>query len=307
MADAVQKAVTPDSRIASVGAPPNPSDRPAEFDHLVEWFDGPVERHASQRPGCTGISQAPRGLREGAGCHLRGPQLARGEAGGVPMTTLTKAIPMALITAAVVLAPSTSRAQSTDALSDGARTGVEEALQDEYRGEAMYSRVLKDHGGVRPFSNVVRAEQRHAACLEDLLKARGFPVPDHRGATAEAPGFASVKEACAAAVEFETKNVALYDRLIAAGPLPDDVKLVFDHNRMASADHHKPAFEPCAGLATAQRAGRGAGRGHGGGPCGLAQSDGHPGCPQGQGHGCGRCGLGEGHGQGRGHHGWGQS
>jgi len=177
------------------------------------------------------------------------------------MTTQTKAIPMALITAAVVLAPSTSRAQSTDELSDGVKTGVEEALQDEYRGEAMYSRVLKDHGGVRPFSNVVRAEQRHAACLEDLLKARGLAVPDHSGATAEAPGFASVKDACTAAVEFETRNVALYDRLIAAGPLPDDVKQVFDHNRMASRDNHKPALERCAGVATAHGASRGMGRG----------------------------------------------
>jgi hypothetical protein len=221
------------------------------------------------------------------------------------MTTHPKAVPLALITAALVLAPSASRAQSTVLLSDGVKAGVEQALQDEYRGEAMYSRVLKDHGEVRPFSNVVLAERRHAACLEDLLKARGVAFPEHREATAEAPAFASVKEACVAAVEFETKNVALYDRLIAAAPLPDDVKQVFDHNRMASLDHHKPAFERCAGLATAQGAGRGAGRGHGGGRCGSGQGDGHQGCRQA--HGCGRCGLHEGHGQGHGRHGCGQS
>ena len=76
-----------------------------------------------------------------------------------------------------------------------------------------------------------------------------------------------MKEACAAAVAFETTNVALYDRLLAAGPLPDDVKRAFDHNRMASLDHHKPAFERCAGVATTQGAGRCArhGAGHGAG------------------------------------------
>jgi hypothetical protein len=134
----------------------------------------------------------------------------------------------------------------------------------------VYARVLKDHGEVRPFSNIIRAERRHAEFLESLLRARGLLVAAPP-AGVEAPGYAGVKEACAAAVELETTNVALYDRLIAAGPLPDDVKQVFEHNRMASADHHKPAFERCAGVASAQGQGRGAGHG----------------CGQGCGRGCG--------------------
>jgi hypothetical protein len=96
-----------------------------------------------------------------------------------------------------------------------------------------------------------------------------------------------VKEACAAAVEFEMKNVALYDRLIAAGSLPADVKEAFDHNRTASLDHHEPAFERCAGLATAQRAGRGGGRGHGGGwwRRGCGQHEDEPAHASARGHG----------------------
>ncbi len=185
-------------------------------------------------------------------------------------------------------------------LSDAARAAIEEALQDERRGESVYARVLTDHGDVRPFSNVVRAERRHAEFLESLLKARGLPVPAPP-AGLEATGYAGVKEACAAAVELEAKNVALYDRLIAAGPLPDDVRQAFDHNRMASADHHKPAFERCAGVASEQGPGRGAGRGHGwrggrgqaasGHGCACGQGCGH-GCGNGCGHGCGRCGHG---------------
>jgi hypothetical protein len=211
------------------------------------------------------------------------------------MTNQTKAAPMALFTAALVLAPSARGAQSSVGLSDGVKAKVEQALLDEYRGEAMYSRVLKDHGEVRPFSNAVRAERRHATCLEDLLKARGLPIPEHREATAEAPAFASVKEACAAAVEFETKNVALYDRLIAEGPLPDDVKQVFGHNRMASLDQHKPAFERCTGLATARGGGHGAGRRDGRGRCSWGQGDGREGYGQACGQACGHCGRGQGH------------
>lgn len=193
------------------------------------------------------------------------------------MTTGTKMLQAALVATGLALAPAAaSRAQSTvkpEPLSDRSKAAIVEALQDELRGEAFYARVLKDHGDARPFSNIVGAERRHAAFLADLLKARGLVVPEYRPAAAEPPAHASVKEACAAAVEFETQNVALYDRLLAAGPLPDDVKRAFEHNRTASLDHHQPAFERCAGLATAHGTGRFAGRGRGG-----------------HGHGCGHCG-----------------
>jgi len=220
------------------------------------------------------------------------------------MTRCTKAIPAVVFGAALLLALcAPSHAQSPEPLSDQVKAAVEEALQDEYRGEAMYSSVLKAYGDLRPFSNVVRAERQHATFLEDLLKARDLAVPRRREAVVEAPGFASVQGACRAAVEFETRNAALYDRLIAAGPLPDDVKQVFDHNRMASRDHHKPAFERCAGVATADGARRGivrgwtAGHGYGQGfghragqACGARTGLACGSC--GQGHGCGDCGCG---------------
>ena len=119
--------------------------------------------------------------------------------------TPTKTLPAAALAGLLVLAPAASgRAQSTGPhpghapaatggaersapLSGSVKAAVEEALLDELRGEAMYGRVLKDHGDVRPFSNVVRAERRHAAFLEDLLKARGLDVPV-RTTEIEVPG-----------------------------------------------------------------------------------------------------------------------
>jgi len=184
-------------------------------------------------------------------------------------------------------------------LGPGQKEAIAEALQDEYQGEVVYARVLKDLGEVRPFSNVVHAEQRHAAYLEDLLKARDIPVPENRWVGAEVPTYASRQEACAAAVEFEVRNVALYDRLLATDALPEDVRMVFEHNRVASLDHHKTAFERCAtggrggGAAVGGRGyGRG-GRGYGRGGRGYAQG----------GRGCGR---GRGGGQGRGGCCWGR-
>lgn len=205
-----------------------------------------------------------------------------------------------ILLAAVALAPGPrALAQSPEPLTEAVRAAVLEALADERLGEAVYARVLKDHGDVRPFSNVIRAERRHAEFLEALLTARGLSVPA-AAVPAEVPAYAGVKEACVAAVEFETKNVALYDRLLAggataggapvAGRLPEDVKRAFEHNRMASLDHHKPAFERCAGVAAARGPGRGAGRGHGGNATNR-QGRGSPGgdgdCRNGHGRGCG--------------------
>jgi hypothetical protein len=234
------------------------------------------------------------------------------------MTRSTKVLPVPALVGTLVLAAAGSRAQAPPAraghapatasaaakpapLGDAVKAAVEEALRDELRGEAMYARVLKDHGDVRPFSNVTRAERRHAAFLEDVLKARGLAVPAPQAG--DVPAYATVREACAAAVAFEAQNVALYDRLLAAGPLPDDVKRAFDHNRMASLDHHKPAFERCSGVAAGQGMARGAGRGQGCGhgtgvarddesrACGRGQGRGHDGgAGQGCGHGHGHCG-----------------
>ena len=166
-------------------------------------------------------------------------------------------------------------------LSETVRAAIAEALQDEYQGEAIYDRVLKDHGEIRPFSRVVYAERRHSRFLEDLLTSRDLAVPENRWTRGESPSYASVNDACVAAVEFEVRNVALYDRLLAVGPLPDDVRRAFEHNRTASLEHHKPAFERCSGWSGTP--GRGAASSSRGG-----RDCGHRGC----GHGCSHHGCG---------------
>ena len=117
-------------------------------------------------------------------------------------------------------------------------------LQDEYHAEATYQRVLAEHGQVWPFVNIVKAEARHAASLAGLFTARGLSVPSSVWTTANAPGFASVPEACGAAAQAEIDNVALYDGYLAM-ELPPDVRTVFENNRAASINNHLPAFTAC--------------------------------------------------------------
>lgn len=121
------------------------------------------------------------------------------------------------------------------------------ALQDEYHAEAVYDRVLADHGLVLPFANIVGAEVRHSQAILTLYAARGWEAPANDWTPLGVDGYASVAEACGVGVVAERANIALYDALLAGGGLPDDVVRVFGNNRRASLEGHLPAFERCAG------------------------------------------------------------
>jgi len=132
------------------------------------------------------------------------------------------------------------------AMSVEAALGV--AIDDEYKARATYREVLAVHGNVRPFSNVVEAEERHIDILEAVFAQRGLPVPpDPWPARVQAPS--TVVEACEAAVVAERENVRLYDRLLSAVRGENDVETVFRRLQSASRDRHLPAFERCAGRA----------------------------------------------------------
>lgn len=118
-------------------------------------------------------------------------------------------------------------------------------IQDEYRAEAIYGGVLLDFGPeTRPFANIIVAERRHAAAVAGLFTARGLAVPASLWSPSNVPRFPTLREACAAGVEAETANVALYDSQLGTS-LPDDVMRVIQSNRAASLDNHLPAFERC--------------------------------------------------------------
>jgi hypothetical protein len=118
-------------------------------------------------------------------------------------------------------------------------------IQDEYRAEAIYQGVVNDFGPVLPFTAVLTAELRHSTSIAQLYAKRGLPAPVSQSSMSTVPHFATVREACAAAVVAERENIALYDRLLA-GDLPDDVRQVFSNNRRASLDNHLPAFVACS-------------------------------------------------------------
>jgi hypothetical protein len=145
------------------------------------------------------------------------------------------------------------------------QANLTEALNDEYQARALYRKVIQTFGPVRPFVNIIAAEQRHIEALLSLFERYGIPVPpDHWQERMKPP--TSLVEACRLGVEAELANAALYDRLLAS-TLSPAVRAVFLQLQAASRERHLPAFQ--RGVAREERAGSGSadgrhcGRGHG--------------------------------------------
>mgnify|MGYP001813448837 CR=1 FL=1 len=119
------------------------------------------------------------------------------------------------------------------------------AIQDEYHAESVYQGVLADFGEVRPFSNIIQAEERHSAAIAQAYESRGWAVPVSEWSVTNVPRFESVAEACRVGAEAEVANVEVYDDLLQA-ELPEDVVRIFVSNRGASLERHLPAFQRCS-------------------------------------------------------------
>ncbi len=137
-----------------------------------------------------------------------------------------------------------------------------EALNDEYKAHAMYRHVINKFGEIRPFINIVAAEQRHIRALLPLFEKYDIPVPEDDWASRiEAP--ASIREACQVAVEAEIENGEMYDRLLGFACDYPDVQDVFKKLQSASLENHLPAFQRCVERGESAGKGKGKGRGNG--------------------------------------------
>ena len=117
------------------------------------------------------------------------------------------------------------------------------ALDDEYKAWSVYDQVIADFGDVRPFTQIMRAEENHIAALVTLFDRYGLDVPVN--ATDEVPHFDTLADACAAGVQAENDNAVLYDELFSTVDNPDIIR-VFTALQQASQIKHLPAFERCA-------------------------------------------------------------
>ncbi len=132
-----------------------------------------------------------------------------------------------------------------DSLPDNIQKALSTAINDEYKAEATYQKIVDTFGEIRPFIMIKRAESQHINSLKAIYEKYGISIPENNLASS-VPTFTSIAEACQAGVDAEIANVAIYDNLFDTVKDYDDITNVFTVLRDASQNNHLPAFQKCA-------------------------------------------------------------
>jgi hypothetical protein len=180
--------------------------------------------------------------------------------------------PFLLLASLAIVMPAVTQPSAAADLPPATRNALFAALADEHRAEAFYAAVMEKFGDVRPFSNIIVAEQHHAEQLRQLMATHGLEAgnnPELGSESVRATVPDTLAEACAMGVEAEIANRDLYgNQLLPAAAGHDDITAVFVALRDASENNHLPAFQRCGGEGggNGQGHGKGHGMGHGKGP-----------------------------------------
>lgn len=109
------------------------------------------------------------------------------------------------------------------------------ALQDEYLARRRYQLVIDTLGKYAPFTNIVRAEDRHIMALMPLFQEYQFAVPDDESES-YVTEFDTLLDAARGGEAAEIDNIAMYERFMEE-EIPTDVYDVFAYLRDASLNH----------------------------------------------------------------------
>ena len=114
------------------------------------------------------------------------------------------------------------------------------AIEDEYLAKAEYEAIMDAYGSIRPFSNIVNAEETHITLLEPLFTTYNVPLPENTAAD-QVVLAETLQDTYAIGVEAEINNISMYTAFLEQD-LPDDVRDVFTR-LMNASENHLAAFE----------------------------------------------------------------
>lgn len=153
----------------------------------------------------------------------------------------TAGVCLALISSTALT--STAVAASNTSLDAQTQRAMIDAINDEYHARAFYNAVINKFGELRPFTNIVHAETRHADRLSQLFNQYGLTIPeDSFAGKVEAPE--TLQAACQMAIAAEIANVKMYDKFLDF-IRESDLRDTFTQLRYVSQNKHKVAFERC--------------------------------------------------------------
>ena len=109
------------------------------------------------------------------------------------------------------------------------------AIQDEYLARAEYAQIIEKYGSIRPFSNIIIAEEKHISYLIPLFERYGYDVPeDIADEYVIIPQ--DIKTSLDIGVNAEIENIAMYESFLKKD-LPEDVRDIFERLKAASENH----------------------------------------------------------------------
>jgi hypothetical protein len=109
------------------------------------------------------------------------------------------------------------------------------AIQDEYLARAEYELIIGEYGSIRPFTNIMAAEERHIEWVTELFDEYGYAVPkDTAGTYVVLPE--DLESSFETGVQAEIDNIAMYESFLKQD-LPADVRDLFERLQGASENH----------------------------------------------------------------------
>ena len=109
------------------------------------------------------------------------------------------------------------------------------AIQDEYLARAEYELIIGEYGSIRPFTNIMSAEERHIEWVTEMFDKYGYSLPKDTSSLHVALP-ADLKSSFETGVQAEIDNIAMYESFLAED-LPADVRDLFERLKEASENH----------------------------------------------------------------------
>lgn len=110
------------------------------------------------------------------------------------------------------------------------------SIKDEYAAQALYNKVIFNHGSQEPFERLFQEENDLIGQLTMILAYHGIMLPDMT-AISEQPDPASAREAGLAAIRAEKIGIEMYMAFLTKDNLPDNVRVIFQQLLSACQNH----------------------------------------------------------------------